>query len=84
MSMTAHTRHKSTISVPGRNTPGATFIAFSLTGKIAPCGPHIVLRRARVRHHKKLTGAWGLLMLKLLYLQTAHNSDKRSLTRKST
>jgi hypothetical protein len=66
MSVTAHTRHKPTISVPGHDAPGATFIAFSLTGKIAPCGPCIVRRRGRVRHYKKLTGAWGLLMLKLL------------------
>jgi hypothetical protein len=66
MSVTVHTRHKPTISVPGHDAPGATFIDFSLTGKIAPCGPHILRRRGRVRHRKKLIGAWELLMLKLL------------------
>jgi hypothetical protein len=66
MSVTVHTRHKPTTSVPGYDTPGAIFIAFSLTGRIAPCGPYIVRRRGRVRHRKKLTGARELLMLKLL------------------
>jgi hypothetical protein len=77
MNMTVHTRRAPSIfAAPSHGAPGAAFIIFSLTGKIAPCGPHI-LRRDGLDRHRNLMVLGGSLMLKLCYLKTAHDSDKR-------